>query len=634
MSLPIRLLLVGDPEDMELITRELREGGYKASCASAKTMRGVRTKLDDGSWDVVMADPTIDGLDLKEVAKAIDERRLAAPFIVFAESADEKAVLAAVEAGACRFAVRDKFGGLALAIRRELAKAEERARDREVGSRSSDSERRFRTLAESERFMADMFASIQDGISILDSDLNIVRVNPSIEGWYAHATPLAGKKCHEAYHGRDEPCEICPSLRALDTGEGAHDEVPKRGPGGEIAGWLDLFSFPLVDSSTGRTTGVIEYVRDITDRKYAEEALRASEEHFRLMVHNVRDIMYRYRLKPTRGFEYISPSVSGVLGYTPEEHYADPNIGLRAVHPDDQSTLRRLMTSPESVASPVAVRLVAKNGETIWAEEHNVVIRDESGEPVAIEGVVRDISERKRIEELKADLVSMISHELRTPLASILGYSSLLQRSDITDSDSRTLFEKAVDKIGAQARHMNALVDGLLEVTRIESGKLRLRAESIDAEDLVRQCVDDLLAGESHEIHVKAAKDVPALHGDPARLRWAISNLVSNAVKFSPEGGTVRIDIEAEGGRVLIAVSDEGIGIEPEHVSRIFDRFSQVDMSTTRPFGGFGMGLYIAKVVVEAHGGYVEVDSEPGKGSVFTIGIPIDRPQTEQSALS
>jgi PAS domain S-box-containing protein len=144
------------------------------------------------------------------------------------------------------------------------------------------------SLQKSERFLNSVFSSILDGISILDKDLNIVRVNPTMDLWYRHNVPLVGKKCYRAYHGREDHCEVCPSIQTLRTGKAAFEIVPKVGPEGKVEGWLDLYSFPMLDSSTGELIGVIEYVRDATDRKYFEDALKQANEKLNLLGHVTR----------------------------------------------------------------------------------------------------------------------------------------------------------------------------------------------------------------------------------------------------------------------------------------------------------------------------------------------------------
>jgi PAS domain S-box-containing protein len=136
---------------------------------------------------------------------------------------------------------------------------------------------------ESERFMNSVFSSIQDGISILDKELNVIQVNPTMERWYAHNMPIVGRKCHEAYHGRDQPCAVCPTLQTLRTGKVAVEVVPKVGPKEVVVGWLELYSFPRINPVSGELEGVIEYVRDVSERKHYEDALKQANEKLNLM---------------------------------------------------------------------------------------------------------------------------------------------------------------------------------------------------------------------------------------------------------------------------------------------------------------------------------------------------------------
>ncbi len=149
--------------------------------------------------------------------------------------------------------------------------------EREIAERKYAEE----ALREREQFLSNVFESIQDGISVLDSDLNIVRTNPTLERWYSHALPLVGKKCFEAFHKANRPCETCPVARTLETGKTTYEVVPRIGAEGHVAGWLELYAFPLITPGSDQVVGVIEYFRDVSDRKRAEEALRVSEERHR-----------------------------------------------------------------------------------------------------------------------------------------------------------------------------------------------------------------------------------------------------------------------------------------------------------------------------------------------------------------
>jgi two-component system cell cycle sensor histidine kinase/response regulator CckA len=204
----------------------------------------------------------------------------------------------------------------------------------------TESKRAEDALRETERFLTSIFSSIQDGLSILDNDMNIIRVNPAMEQWYSHALPLIGKKCYEAYQDRNQRCEICPTYQTINTGKGAHEVVPKRGVSGEILGWLDLFTFSLIDTTTGKMKGVIEFVRDITERKQAEEALHNEKQRFQTLSDQAPFGMMMIDKKGT--LKYVNPKFKELFGYD----LADVPNGktwFRKAYPDP--TYRHLVIS-------------------------------------------------------------------------------------------------------------------------------------------------------------------------------------------------------------------------------------------------------------------------------------------------
>ncbi len=259
-------------------------------------------------------------------------------------------------------------------------------------------ERTEEALREAERFLNSIFTSIQDGISILDKDMNIIRVNQTIERWYSHAMPLVGRKCYEAYHGRKERCDTCPTHQTILTGKGAYETVPKTGANGEIVGWLDLYSFPLIDTTTGKMKGVIEYVRDVTERKRAEEALRQSEEKYRTILESIQDGYFEVDL--AGNLTFVNDVVCRYLGYTKKEL-----IGENYRQYTDEETARRLRElyiELYRTGTPIEAmeqEVFRKDGTKGTVEVSVSLIKDSEGKPIGFRAVSRDITKRKRAEE-------------------------------------------------------------------------------------------------------------------------------------------------------------------------------------------------------------------------------------------
>jgi PAS domain S-box-containing protein len=252
------------------------------------------------------------------------------------------------------------------------------------------------TIAANEKFLADVFASIQDGISVLDNDLAIVRVNEKMEQWYAHALPIAGKKCYEVYHGRSEPCRLCPSIVALQTGKAAHELVPLQDKDGRVKGWQDLYSFPIIDKKTGEVKGVIEHVRDVTERKAAEESLRQSEERFRTLAETAGTGIF---IVKNAKFFYVNSYIEKGTGYSREELLA--RNFWEIVHPDFRDLVReryRTRMRGEAQETEYEFKYVRKDGSEGWVAQSVGLIELEGGP--AIIGTLQEISERKRIAEV------------------------------------------------------------------------------------------------------------------------------------------------------------------------------------------------------------------------------------------
>ncbi len=248
---------------------------------------------------------------------------------------------------------------------------------------------------------------------------------------------------------------------------------------------------------------------------------------------------------------------------------------------------------------------------------------DEEGNTVSVIANVRDVSRLREAEELKNTLLSVISHELKTPVSIIKGYASTLMRQD-ANWDKGTLTE-GLSIIEEEADKLNELINNLLDASRLQAGGLKLQFSYVDLTSMAEKVVEKFRPQtDQHTFSLDFPPDFPPVRADYERIREVLSNLVSNAIKYSPGGGLIRVGGWVEEDQVGIFVSDEGIGIPASEQERIFERFARVDNSLTRQMPGAGLGLFLVKAVVEAHGGRVWVDSRPGHGSTFNFTLPIN----------
>ncbi|MBN2404829.1 MAG: PAS domain S-box protein, partial [Coriobacteriia bacterium] len=319
--------------------------------------------------------------------------------------------------------------------------------------------------------------------------------------------------------------------------------------------------------------------------------------------------------------QWSNPAFSALSGYGTEDV---GRMNMRAFSPDDETyaTLVGLMAAArEGTPGREDVVGVRNDGSRYFATVSITAVTDtEPGEERFV-WIVQDVTERLQLEQLKSSFVATVSHELRTPLTSIIGFTDILAHMESDQLGTRG--PDLLRKVRGHSIHMKQLVEELLEVSMMQSEGLRLLKRATDLEQIIRVAADSVARTPDHRLSIDIPDDLPLCMCDAERMGRAVANLVSNAVKYSPDGGPIDIKVMVSGDEARIAVTDAGVGLSAEDVPRLFDRFTQGDMSSTRSFGGMGLGLFVAEQIVKAHGGRIEVKSELGAGSTFTICIPL-----------
>jgi PAS domain S-box-containing protein len=314
-----------------------------------------------------------------------------------------------------------------------------------------------------------------------------------------------------------------------------------------------------------------------------------------------------------------NPAATRLFGWTEAEAVGKPlpfrqgeAVGECHTRPDEPSKAEPC----HEFETPCA----KKDGSEIQLQVFLTHLLDASGNPEGEVCVVDDITQRKQVEQAKDDFVTMVSHELRTPLAVVLGYAQLLQRVDLVqDAD---VVRRGIQLIAERGQAMARIVEGILSVVQLRTGQMELDVAPVDLEELVRECFANISPEGGDRCTLKRETPVELVHCDRTMFGQAVESLCCNALKFSEEQTPVEVTISQEGGWTSVRVRDWGVGIEEQHLGKLFDRFTQADMSATRPFGGVGMGLYVVRMIVEAHGGTVDVQSTRGRGSTFVLTIP------------
>ncbi len=410
--------------------------------------------------------------------------------------------------------------------------------------------------------------------------------------------------------------------------------------GRKIIGVAEFFSHQErePDEDLLRTLATLgAQIGEFVERARSEEELRTRD---RAICSSSNGILITDASLPDNPVIYVNPAFERLTGYSAEE-----TVGRNCRFLQGEDTDRETVAAiREAIKAEQEINVVIlnykKDGTPFWNDLTIAPVRDEAGTVTHCIGVQNDVTDRKRAEEdliaakegaevasrTKSQFLANMSHELRTPLNAIIGYSEMLQEQ-AEDLNANDLVPDLL-KIHTAGKHLLTLINDILDLSKIEAGKMDLYLESFDVERMVREVsatIEPLMARKDNQFSVHVAKDLPPMHADLTKVRQSLFNLLSNSAKFT-ERGSIELSVtprEVNGAPgVEMRVSDTGIGMTAEQISRLFEPFTQADRSTTRKFGGTGLGLAITRRFARLMGGDIEVESEPGRGSTFRILLP------------
>ena len=420
-----------------------------------------------------------------------------------------------------------------------------------------------------------------------------------------------------------------------------------------------LFSLPFAYDPSAASTGytsrfLIEFVIgalitlmahfQAQRMRQATDELTSSERRFRRLAESLPHGAYVLRLAPDRAFEFVNPGMEVATGFSPADYYANPDLALERVHPDDRERFEQLREDPDGLDGPIEVRWRDAAGEWRWIAPMAVAVRNAGGELIAVQGTVRDITDQKRIQaalqaaldkeraaadrlravdQMKQAFLQALSHELRTPLTSLVGYSMTIKR--FRGQLSEEQLHDLADRMVAASHRLSELVEDLLDVDRMARGVLDIDRHEVDLGALVRDVATQLPPnGQQVVVHDSAVR----ARVDPGKVHRIVENLLANAYRHTPDGTRIGIRIGEDSDSAILVVEDDGPGIPDELKPRVFQPFQQGDAASQAPSPGTGVGLALVAGFAQLHGGTAWVEDRPGGGARFCVRLPRGLPPT------
>jgi len=631
-----RILLADDNADMREYVKRLLNQRYTVETV-ADGIAALHT-IEQNPPDLVLTDlmmPRMDGLELLQALRANSQTR-EIPIILLSAQAGEESRIKGLAAGADDYLIKP------FSARELLARVEANLSMAQLRQETAQREYELRVAAETAgENLETVLASINDVFMTFDRDWYYTYVNRrTMETSGMRREDFMGKTLWDVFPDLIDTQFNTELQRAVTEQISVQFEFfyPK---------WQRWFENRVYPSANG----VSMFTTEITDRKQAEAALQESEARFRQMAETIHDVFWLWNLQEHRHL-YISPAYERMWGRSRESLYQDHRLWIETIHPEDREEVKTAgVRCLQNGYFEQEYRVVRPDGSICWVSDRGFVIRDDNGQPYRIAGVAQDITERKQIEQereyllasektaresaetanrVKDEFLAVLSHELRSPLNPILGWVNLLQSRKFDEQTTA----KALATIERNAKLQTQLIEDLLDVSRILRGKMVLNVTRVNLVNVVEAALETVrLAAAAKNIQIqKVFASEVLVSGDSNRLQQVVWNLLSNAVKFTPTGGRIEVHLQQLESVAQIQVKDTGKGIHNNFLPYVFEYFRQEDGTTTRKFGGLGLGLAIVRQITELHGGYIKAESlGEGQGATFTVQLPLPQHDSQDN---
>jgi PAS domain S-box-containing protein len=633
-----KVLIIDDnADDREAFTRALKKADERYRCAEAGEGLAGIAMIEELRPDCVLLDYSMPALNGLEILKRIHAIDAFLPVIMLTGLGNETVAVQAMKGGAQNYLVKTWVTSSLLHSAISSA-VEHSALERKIHQQRSQIQEQKIELARSHRLnTAILNSAARYMIVATDSKGTVLAFNPAAERELGYAAEeVLGKESPLLWLDTDELAErathISAELGAItepDFGVLTHAAVLE---GSSQQEWTcirrngDRFTANLSVSPLrgmlGEATGFLIVAEDITTLKQQQDALKAREELFRGAMEDAPNGMALIDIGGR--FLKVNDALCQLLGYTAGQ--------LHGKHPEDVTdpddaeidleNVRELLAG-KIQSYKVEKRLVREDGSIVHVLLAMSLMHNIDGSPNYFVAQFQDITDRKEIERLKSDFVSMVSHELRTPVTSIRGAVGLLANIERKDLSPRG--QHLIDIANKNCDRLIAIVNDILDIDRIASGQLLFEIKDEDVASLLQEAIE-AHRGYTERMGANVLMEPVAtnliVNVDAARLIQVLFNLLSNAAKHSPEGGQIRVSAGRVGSRVRISVKDQGPGIEERYAKHLFEKFSQAGTADSRGTKGSGLGLHISKQIIEQMGGQIGLETKLGIGSTFWIELP------------